>query len=81
MLRGDHSDLSHHLYLSSTDFPERERSSPREILMGKPVVLGTLLPRVQRFEGPKVGKAILSVSMPSGRIEEVGRKMERKCVL
>lgn len=49
--------------------------------MGKPVVLGTLLPRVQRAEGPKVGKAILSVSMPSGRIEEVGRKMERKCVL
>ena len=49
--------------------------------MGKPVVLGTQLPRVQRGEGPRVGKAILSVSMPSGRIEEVGRKIERKNVL
>lgn len=44
------------------------------------MVLGTLLPRAQRGEGPKVDKAILSVSMTSGRTEDVGRKLERKSV-
>lgn len=80
MLRGeDHLDLSHHLYPSLTDFHKRD-------LMEKQVVLGTLLPKVQSGEGyhprvvntPQMSKAILSFSMPSGRTEMVGRKMERK---
>lgn len=45
------------------------------------MVLGTLLPRVQRGEAPKVDKAILSVSMTLERIEDVGRKMERKTLV
>lgn len=45
------------------------------------MVLGTLQPRTQRGEGPKVDMAILHVSMTSGRIQDVGRKMERQNVV
>ena len=68
-------DLSYYLHLSWT---HGIRSSLRQILKGEQVVLETLLPRVQRGEGLKVDKAILSISLISGRIEEMERKMERK---
>lgn len=71
-------DLSQYLYLRLTHFI---RSSLRQILMREQVALEILLPRVQRGEGPKVDKAILSLSIILGRIEEMGKKMERKNVV
>lgn len=44
-------------------------------------MLETPLLRVQRGEGPKVDKAILNVSIISGRIEEMGRKWKGKNVV
>lgn len=49
--------------------------------MGKQVVVGTQLPRVLRGEVPRMNKAIPSVFMSLGRIEDVRRIMEKKSVV